>query len=166
MTTTSDTDIQVAAARIATVIEGVRRVLRESVWVRARDYPMALTAPQIHALQVVVEHTRQKGVGISLSALAKQMGLAHSTVSGIISRLERDGVLRRTARPDDRRYTAIELTHGAEQWVRQEIPAARLGPLESAIRQASSDELAAVLDGLAILERLLPGTAQHSLSSG
>ena len=59
---------------------------------------------------------------------------------------------RRTTRPDDRRYTLIELTDEARQWVEQEIPAARLGPLETAIRQATSEELADILNGLATLE--------------
>jgi MarR family transcriptional regulator, organic hydroperoxide resistance regulator len=105
---------------------------------------------------VLVEQLRQTGTGLSVSDLAERMGLAHSTVSGIIGRLERDGLLRRTARPDDRRYTQIELIDEARQWVEQEIPAARLGPLETAVRNATSQELATILDGLAILERLLP----------
>lgn len=150
-----------AAARIAAQVEGIRRALRESIWAQARGYPVSLTAPQLQALQVIVEHLRQAGTGLSLSDLSEKMGLAHSTVSGIVSRLERDGVLRRAPRPDDRRYTKIELTDQARQWVEHEMPAARLGPLETAVRKATSDELAAILNGLATLERLLPGTQPH-----
>jgi DNA-binding MarR family transcriptional regulator len=156
MTAADEAAAREAAARIAGQIQAIRRVLRESIWAQARDYPVTLTAPQVQALRIVVEHMRQAGAGLSLSDLSEQMGLAHSTVSGIVSRLERDGVLRRTTRPGDRRYTQIELTPEARQWVEQEMPAARLGPLETAIQKATGEELAAILNGLAILERLLP----------
>lgn len=161
MTAADDAAARDAAARIAGQVENIRRVLRESVWAQARGYPVSLTAPQVQALQVIVEHLRRAGTGLSLSDLSEKMGLAHSTVSGIVSRLERDGVLRRTARPDDRRYTQIELTGEARQWVEHEMPAARLGPLETAVRKATSEELAAILNGLATLERLLPSTGPH-----
>lgn len=156
MTAAADDAAQDAAARIAAQVENIRRVLRESVWAQARGYPVSLTAPQVQALQVIVKQLRRSGTGLSLSDLSEKMGLAHSTVSGIVSRLERDGVLRRTPRPGDRRYTQIELTSEARQWVEHEIPAARLGPLETAVRKATSEELAAILNGLATLERLLP----------
>lgn len=156
--TTDDAAVRDAAARIAGQVETIRRALREAVWAQARGYPVSLTAPQLQALQVIVEHLRQAGTGLSLSSLSEKMGLAHSTVSGIVSRLERDGVLRRAPRPDDRRYTQVELTDQARQWVEHEMPAARLGPLETAIRKATSEELDAILTGLATLQRLLPGT--------
>lgn len=158
---TADAAAARAAATIAAQVEGIRRALRESISAHARGYPVSLTAPQLQALQVIVEHLRQAGTGLSLSDLSEKMGLAHSTVSGIVSRLERDGVLRRAPRPDDRRYTKIELTDQARQWVEHEMPAARLGPLETAVRKATSDELAAILNGLATLERLLPGAQPH-----
>jgi DNA-binding MarR family transcriptional regulator len=56
------------------------------------------------------------------------MGLAHSTVSGIAARLERHGLLSRTAQPDDRRYTRLELTEPVRDWLDRDLPAARLGP--------------------------------------
>jgi DNA-binding MarR family transcriptional regulator len=166
MTRADDAAARAAAARIAAQIETIRRVLRESIWAQARGYPMTLTAPQVQALRAVVEHMRQVGTGLSLSELSGQMGLAHSTVSGIVSRLERDGVLRRTTRPGDHRYTQIELTDDARQWVEQQMPAAQLGPLETAIRQATSEELAAILNGLATLERLLPASQPQAETTG
>jgi DNA-binding MarR family transcriptional regulator len=159
--TADDAAARDVAARIAARVESIRRALRESVWAQARGYPVSLTAPQLQALQVIVEHLRQAGTGLSLSDLSEKMGLAHSTVSGIVSRLERDGVLRRTPRPGDRRYTQIELTDQARQWVEHEMPAARLGPLETAVRKATSEELDAILNGLATLQRLLPSREPH-----
>lgn len=158
---TADDTGRDTAARIAAQVEGIRRALRESIRAHARGYPVSLTAPQLQALQIIVEHLRQTGAGLTLSGLSEKMGLAHSTVSGIVSRLERDGVLRRAPRPGDRRYTQIELTDQSRQWVDHEMPAARLGPLEAAVRKATGEELEAILTGLATLERLLPSTGRH-----
>ena len=69
-----------------------------------------MTPPQITALEVLVDHTRETGAGLTVSELSTRMGLAHSTVSGIAARLERHGLLSRTPQPDDRRYTRLELT--------------------------------------------------------
>jgi DNA-binding MarR family transcriptional regulator len=143
------------AARIAAHLEAVRRVLRESIWSEARRYPIPLTPPQLLALQVLVDHLRDAGGGLSLSELSRRMGLAHSTVSGIVTRLERRDLLRRTTRPDDRRFVTIELTQPVKQWLERELPAVRLRPLVAAVGRASDQERAAILDGLAALERLL-----------
>jgi DNA-binding MarR family transcriptional regulator len=143
------------AARISGHLETIRRVLRESIWAAARRYPVPLTPPQIHALQVLVDELRESGHGLSLSDLSRRMGLAHSTVSGIVTRLERRGLLQRTPRPEDRRYVSIELTKPVREWVEHDLPAARLSPLAAAIAEATEEERAAIRNGLATLQRLL-----------
>jgi DNA-binding MarR family transcriptional regulator len=150
------------AARIEGHLEAVRRVLRESIWSETRRYRVPLTPPQVLALQALVDHLREAAEGLSLSELSRQMGLAHSTVSGIVTRLERRGLLRRTTRPDDRRFVTIELTQPVREWVGQELPALRLRPLTAALGQATEQERGAILEGLATLERLLtPGTVKR-----
>jgi hypothetical protein len=42
-----------------------------------------------------------------------------------------------------------------KEWLRHDLPAARLGPLADALARADEDERAAILSGLATLERLL-----------
>lgn len=143
------------AARIAAHLAAIRRVLRESILSETRRYPVPLTPPQVLALQVLVDHHREAGEGLSLSELSRRMGLAHSTVSGIVTRLERRDLLRRTTRPDDRRFVTIELTQPVKEWVGQELPALRLRPLTAAIGRATEQERTAILDGLATLDRLL-----------
>jgi DNA-binding MarR family transcriptional regulator len=149
------------AARIEAHVEAIRRVLRESILSEARRYRVPLTPPQVLALQTLVDHLREAGQGLSLSELSRRMGLAHSTVSGIVTRLERRDLLRRTTRPDDRRFVTIELTQPVKEWVGQELPALRLRPLTAAIGQATEQERSAILDGLATLERLLADTVER-----
>jgi len=96
-----------------------------------------------------------------VSQLSTRMGLAHNTVSGIAARLERHGLLSRTAQPDDRRYTRLELTEPVRDWLDRDLPAARLGPLVDAMRNATDEERSAILDGLAAL-RLAAGQCIRS----
>jgi DNA-binding MarR family transcriptional regulator len=151
----SDERVLDDAARIAGHLEAVRRVLRESMSAAAESYPVPLTPPQVLALQVLVDEVRVSGHGPTLSELSRRMGLAHSTVSGIVTRLERRNLVERTPDPDDRRFIRIELTEAVKGWVEHDLPAARLRPLALAISEASARERAVILKGLATLERLL-----------
>lgn len=145
------------ARAISDHLAAIRRLLRESVRAQADAYPVPLTGPQVLALEILVDHGREAGEGLSLSELSRRMGLAHSTASGIVTRLEQRGLLRRDAHPDDRRFVRIELTQPVKSWLQRDLPAARLAPLGDAVRRARKDERAAVLEGLATLERLLEG---------
>jgi DNA-binding MarR family transcriptional regulator len=143
------------AARAAEHLEAIRQALRQSIVRETRRYPVQLTPPQVLALQVLVDHARTAGAGLSLSEQSERMGVAHSTASGIVTRLERRGLLRRATRPDDRRFVRIELAEPVQRWLEHDLPPARLRPLADALARAEEKERAKVLDGLAILERLL-----------
>jgi len=61
-----------------------------------------LTMPQVAVMrQLSVED------GLSLKELSQRLGLAHSTVSGIVDRLEQRDLLHRRPDPADRRFTRI-----------------------------------------------------------
>jgi DNA-binding MarR family transcriptional regulator len=145
------------AARILAHLDVIGRALRQSIWAEVRRLPVRLTPPQVLAMQVLVDNARdqQAPAGLSLSQLSQRMGLAHSTVSGIVTRLARHGLVRRTLRSDDRRYAHIEITDPVRDWVGRDLPALRLQPLATALGQATDDERAAVLRGLTILQRLI-----------
>jgi DNA-binding MarR family transcriptional regulator len=150
------------AANIATSLEAIGRVMRRSAWDEARKLPVALTAPQLLAMQTLVEAARpglesgdQGAEGLSLSALSARMGLAHSTTSGIVDRLERLGLVRRVTRPDDRRFAIVQLAGAVAAWVRHDLPSRKAAPLSAALRRATSEERTAIREGLAILERLV-----------
>jgi DNA-binding MarR family transcriptional regulator len=143
------------AAKVAADLDTIRRRLRDSIAAEARRYDEPLTPPQLHALELLVDAERASGAGLSLSELSGRMGLSHSTVSGIVSRLERRGFLQRSVRPDDRRYVQIELTAEVKRWLEHNLPASRRQPLAEALSRATRKERAAVLDGVATLARLL-----------
>ena len=143
------------AEMVSASLEAIRKVLRESIWEQARRFPVPLTPPQVLALQILVDELRDSGAGLSLSELSTRMGLAHSTASGIVTRLERRGLLQRTARADDRRFVNIELTQPVKEWLEHDLPASRLRPLAAALSKATEQERITILGGLATLQRLL-----------
>ncbi len=139
-----------SAARVAALLEAIARAQKEAL--RARAHP--LTPPQARAMEALVAATRE-GTGLTVSELSGELGLAHSTVSGIVDRLERDGLVRRTPVPGDRRFTRIEITGPVRAWLRDELPALRLAPLTAALERATAEEQAAVIASLELLARLL-----------
>jgi DNA-binding MarR family transcriptional regulator len=154
------------AAGIATSLDAIGKVMRRSAWDEARKLPVALTPPQLLAMQTLVEAAQadvgsgnDSGEALSLSALSTRMGLAHSTTSGIVDRLERLGLVRRVARPDDRRFAMVHLADAVVAWIRDDLPARKAAPLSAALRRATSGERTAIREGLAILERLLNQSA-------
>jgi DNA-binding MarR family transcriptional regulator len=132
--TTSAVDEE--AIDIAASLDAIAKVMRRSAWDEARKLPVALTPPQLLAMQTLVEAVRPglesgdpPGEGLSLSALSIRMGLAHSTTSGIVDRLERLGLVRRVPRPDDRRFAIVQLAGAVAAWVRHDLPSRKAAPL-------------------------------------
>ncbi|WP_246105389.1 MarR family winged helix-turn-helix transcriptional regulator [Sporomusa termitida] len=63
--------------------------------------------------QMAVIYTLYKGDGISITELGKKCYLDNSTLTGIIDRLERSGLVLRTGQQEDRRSFLICLTAAA-----------------------------------------------------
>src|ERR1700719_4877595 len=81
-------------------LRAIRQVLRRPV--EAEFARGCLTGPQRSVMHVVVQSD-----GVSLKDLSKQVGLAHSTVSGIIDRLEKQGLVERKTDTCDGRISRI-----------------------------------------------------------
>lgn len=126
----------------------IRRALRKPL-----ETEMArgeLTVPQTAVMRVVV---RQGGV--SLKDLSGEVSLAHSTVSGIVDRLEKRGMVERRADPEDGRTSRIYPTAVVAEFVREQIPRLSRGPLEDALERATKPERAAIGEALRRLRELL-----------
>jgi DNA-binding MarR family transcriptional regulator len=106
-----DTD-RIVEAILYLYTEG-RRVTKEI----ARHH--GLTGPQVTAVKML------EGLGnLSLSALSERMSAKNSTVTGIVDRMERDGLVQRVRSEADRRVVLIRLTEDG-------LTLARAIPLES-----------------------------------
>lgn len=136
------------AAAIECDLNAIRRVLKKPIEAEITKSP--LTAPQVAAISIIV-----KTAGISLKELSRNMGLAHSTVSGIVDRLERGGLLERRRDAEDGRVTKIHATRVVADFVRVEIPSLRRGPLVAALERASKTERELITNAVHRLRELL-----------
>jgi DNA-binding MarR family transcriptional regulator len=96
------------AADIPAIINGLRRIVRAlELFSREvkRDY--GLTAPQLWALKALEANA------LTVGELAAHLLVHQSTVSILVNRLEKRGLVRRARQKDDRRYVRIELTDRA-----------------------------------------------------
>ena len=144
---TTSTELVREAEEITTTVRVLYRTL-----CRSFDPEIArsgLTVPQVNALEAL---TREDG--LSLKELSGRMALSHSTVSGIVDRLERRGLLGRRPDERDRRYSRIFLSERVREYVREEVPSRTLGPIIKALERASAEERAQALAGIRTLRRL------------
>ena len=129
-------------------LKTVRQILRRPVdaeFARGR-----LTGPQRSVMHVVVQSD-----GISLKDLSKQIGLAHSTVSGIVDRLEMQGLLARKADTNDGRISLISASKAVRDYMRDTLPGLTIHPLVEALRRAKPGERNQIVEGLRTLRRVV-----------
>jgi len=138
--------------RMAQEIEGhlsaVRQILRQPV--EAEFARGNLTAPQRSVMQALY-----RDGGLSLKDLSQRVGLAHSTVSGIVDRLEERGLARRRPHPTDRRASIIVVSKAVRDYMRDTYPAIAANPVAAGLRRAKPAERAAILEGLRALRRIV-----------
>jgi DNA-binding MarR family transcriptional regulator len=109
-----------------------------------------LTAPQRMVMQALVQSE-----GLSLKQLSAQVSLAHSTVSGIVDRLQARGLVVRRRDEADGRATVIAPSSEVRDFMSNRMPELAISPLTKALRSASKSEQATVLRGLRKLRALI-----------
>src|SRR5262249_25517295 len=125
-----------------------RKILRRPV--EAQIGRGGLTGPQQSAMAALL-----RSDGLSLKELSRELGLAHSTVSGIVDRLVKGGLGERQAGETDRRLTKIAVAGRVREYMRSTWPSLELNPLKEALRAATPAERQQVLQGIRTLRRLL-----------
>jgi len=136
------------AEELADGVQALRRLLLRSF--EPDIAKSGLTVPQMSALEEL-----SKEGGANLKELSARMNLSHSTVSGIIDRLQRRGFVERKPDSRDRRYSRIFLAEKVRDYVREEVPSRRLYPFLKALELASAEEREQILAGIRTLRRLL-----------
>jgi DNA-binding MarR family transcriptional regulator len=130
----------------------IRRALRRPL--EAEVARGEITVPQSAVMQAVVRHD-----GISLKELSREVSLAHSTVSGIVDRLEKRGMIERRADAADGRVTRIHPTVVVRKFVREQIPVLSRGPLLAALKRAEAEERDGLVAAVGRLRELLDEVA-------
>jgi DNA-binding MarR family transcriptional regulator len=109
-----------------------------------------LTGPQRMVMQALVQSE-----GLSLKQLSRQVSLAHSTVSGIVDRLQARGMVVRQKDESDGRATIIAPSSAVRDFLTHRMPELTMSPLTEALRDATDSERASVLRGLKKLRTLV-----------
>jgi DNA-binding MarR family transcriptional regulator len=126
----------------------IRQALRKPL--EAEVAKGGLTAPQISVMREVVRND-----GISLKDLSRAVSLAHSTVSGIVDRLQKRGMVARRTDSADGRISRVYPTVEVKDFVREQIPALTRRPLEAALHRATETERMRIADAIRRLRKLL-----------
>jgi DNA-binding MarR family transcriptional regulator len=126
----------------------IRRALRKPL--EAEVARGDLTIPQTSVMRVVVRNH-----GINLRDLSRAVSLAHSTVSGIVDRLEKRGMIERRPDTGDGRVSCIYPTSVVEEFVQERLPVLSRGPITSALERATPEERTAISTAIRRLRELL-----------
>jgi len=116
-----------------------------------------LTGPQRLVMSVLV-----RTQGLSLTQLSEAVSLAHSTVSGIVDRLAKQGLIERQTHPTDRRITLLVASPPVREFIDTRMPELALHPLLEALAEASATERRAISQGLNTLSQLLSRTGAQA----
>ncbi len=110
---------------------------------------LGFTVPQFMAIQELYNHPE-----ISLKELSERLGLAKSTVSGIIDRLEAQDSVIRLRDTDDRRNVKISLTPRMQE-IKKSLVAVKNNYLAVLMKDVDEQETEKILVGLRSLQALM-----------
>ena len=143
-------DLTALASEIDSELRAIRELVR-----RPLEMEIAkgrLTGPQQSAMAALLA-----AGGLSLKELSARLGLAHSTTSGIIDRLEKSNLVERKVDESDRRTTKITVSAPVRKFVEETMPGMSIHPLTEALRRASPVQRLAITTGLKTLRAVLEG---------
>jgi DNA-binding MarR family transcriptional regulator len=91
-----------------------------------------------------------------ITELAESEAIAQPTVTTLVGRLERDGLVQRAPDPDDARAVRVHLTDAGQERL-AEMRAARALLLDARLQRLTTDERALLISALPVLDKLLEG---------
>jgi DNA-binding MarR family transcriptional regulator len=142
-------DFAALAGAVETQLKALQSSMRQPV--ESEIERGRLTAPQRSVMRALT-HAEQ---GLALKDLSAEVGLSHSTVSGIVDRLHERGWLDRTADSVDRRRTVITVSAKVRQYIRKTLPQLTVNPLAAALADMTASERDKLLSSLTALNQAL-----------
>lgn len=118
---------------------------------------MNLTGPQGMMMGILSHDGEMK-----ISDLSEKIGLSNSTVSGIIDRLEKQGLVERTRSNEDRRVVYVNIS--AEFKKNSKANFCKIEKtFEDIMKKATDEEISAILKGLDTLEKLMDKQSNNEI---
>ena len=144
----AEAELRQLAVELEQHLTAIRQEIRRPV--EAEFAKGGLTGPQRSVMQALFSSD-----GRSLKELTAQVGLAHSTVSGIVDRLKKRGLVERKPNVNDRRHTRITVSREVREFMERRYPVIAAHPLFDVLHAAEATERKAVVTGIRTLRRLL-----------
>jgi DNA-binding MarR family transcriptional regulator len=141
-------DIAAMAQEIEAHLRAVRQASHQPI---ANEIARAgLTGPQINVMEVLFHHD-----GLSLKELRQRLDLAHSTVSGIVDRLEKQGAVERRADSADGRVSRVYLSAGVRHYIKHSLPGVQLNPIVRALERLKPEQQKSILKAVRLLREAM-----------
>jgi MarR family transcriptional regulator, organic hydroperoxide resistance regulator len=138
--------------KVVRVLKKVMGIMKQKLENHFRE--SNLTAPQGMTLGILRHFGEMK-----VSDLSERLGLSNSTVSGIIDRLESQGLVERTRSKEDRRVVYISMTEKCRKGAQQHFENINR-MFEEMLDKATPEELDTILEGLNTLEKVIERQAK------
>lgn len=151
----NDPQLQALARQVEAQLNLIQRQMRQTL--QSEFARGNLTGPQRLVMQTLLESS----TGLSLKELSRSVSLAHSTVSGIADRLEKQGLVSRQSDEQDRRITRLVPSKAVREFLTTRMPQLAIHPLVQALASSSGPERKAIAKGLDTLARLLGESPRH-----
>lgn len=136
------------SAQVASLFQEVMALYRNSM-TRAFGHS-GITPPQGMVLRLL-----SKEGPIKLTELSSKMSLSNSTVSGIVDRLEKQGIVERTRSNQDRRVVYIAISPEFKERHKRSYHLEFEKKMEHVMNQSSAEDLEKIFTGLNTLKKLL-----------
>jgi len=128
------------------ILKNVMETVKANIHTHFRR--MNFTGPQGMLIGIVAHHGEMK-----VSDLSEKLELSNSTVSGIIDRLEVQGMVERTRSKEDRRVVYVKLSSEFQKSQKQRfVEIERV--FESMMSKATPEEMDTILHGLETLQNV------------
>jgi len=135
------------AEEIANLFKSIHKTYQQ--YILSQGACHNFTAPQLMVLRELYHHPE-----ITLTELSERVGLAKSTVSGIIDRLESQGVVKREKVIEDRRIVRLSLTEEVSA-IKEKLEVIRKNHLAELFKNIAAADLEKMLFGLKQLDNLM-----------
>lgn len=136
-----------AAVKVVQIMKKVMSKIKQEVGNRFRE--INLTGTQGVLMGTLVHHGEMK-----ISDLSERLGLSNSTVSGILDRLESQGLVERTRSKEDRRVVYVKVTDEFRKHFLKNFEQIN-SLLEQMMDKATPEELQIILKGMNTLEDVI-----------
>ncbi|MDI6619163.1 MAG: MarR family transcriptional regulator [Clostridiales bacterium] len=131
---------------ILKMMKQIMDAMKQNIWHQFKV--INLTGPQGMLILILAHYGKMK-----ISDLSERLTLSNSTVSGIVDRLEKQGLVERIRSKDDRRVIYVNITSESRKKVEKHHKEIEKR-FNSMIQNATPDEIDKIITGLITLKRV------------